>query len=136
MPNNTMESLLLEITSLSQSLAVESREKLVDNLRSLALSLETPSQTWVRLLENVAEPAVLRVLVDLKIFEILHDHHTPMGLRELSQRSGAEELLLGRLMRCATATGMVKEVGKDEYEKNEVTKLFAGTTGQSFTRFL
>jgi demethylsterigmatocystin 6-O-methyltransferase len=79
---------------------------------------ETLTQSFKHL-QSVA----VRIGIDLKIFRILSaDPEKKFSLDELAKETGAEKVLLGRLLRYQAALGLIKETARDEFAATNITK--------------
>lgn len=65
------------------------------------------------------------------IFKKLAESKTPVGLKELAALSGADEVLLARIMRGLTSIDAVDEAGVESYIPNKVTYAFTTVKGES-----
>ena len=78
----------------------EVRKSLLQSAWSLVHSLESPTERIARMI--YAEPALFastRILVDLKVFNILASSVNPQTATQLAQASGADPKLLERLLK-------------------------------------
>ncbi|KAK5216810.1 hypothetical protein LTR72_010180 [Exophiala xenobiotica] len=98
----------------------KAREAAIEACRSLASSLETPSEAVVRM--TWVEPshlAALRMAVDMWLFEHLAaEQSSPKGSAQLAAACSAEPWLVGRTMKLLAAMGSVREVDADSYVTN------------------
>ena len=69
--------------------------------------------------------AVVRIAVRLRLFPLLVESHVPVTGKELAQKTGADHLLLRRLLRFLVAMRAIGEAGVDFYVANNVTKHLA-----------
>ncbi|KAL1971164.1 hypothetical protein VTN77DRAFT_115 [Rasamsonia byssochlamydoides] len=102
-----------------------SRLKLQDSLRAAAESLETPHDTMLRLFNSNLEIAVVRTGCDLGLFKALADSSAPVSVKALAASTGADELLLGRILRYLASIRLVVETGKDQFTGNNCTAALA-----------
>ncbi|KAF1966704.1 o-methyltransferas-like protein [Bimuria novae-zelandiae CBS 107.79] len=86
------------------------RRKMIDTLRDLLYMLETPEETMQRLILN------------LGVFNILSESDGPLSLQDLTARTGADPVLLGRFLRHQASLGYIKETAKDEFTANHTTR--------------
>lgn len=103
------------------------RQALASTLRSAIMEVETPQENFWRLTMAPHQFAVVRSAIELDLFKFLLDG--PKTSMELSEASGADELLVIRFMRVLSATGMVKEVGVQKYENAAGGKALAENAG-------
>ncbi|KAI4133410.1 MAG: hypothetical protein LQ347_002190 [Umbilicaria vellea] len=102
-----------------------SRLKMQDALRGAADSMETPNDIMLRLINAHLEVAVVRTGCDLGIFKALVESDTPLSVEQLSGSSGADPLLIGRLLRYLAATRMITETSKDHFTASNSTQALA-----------
>lgn len=124
------------ITQLSQRLQEQAssyntgderqRQKLLATSTELLKAIETPSERIARMCyADIYVFVTSRVLIDLDIFRILSDAKTSLTVAQLAQKSGADDVLLGRLLKHVCAQGFVQETGPDEYVANGITDKIA-----------
>ena len=70
--------------------------------------------------------AIVRIAINLKIFHFLINSNGPITGKELAQKTGADHLLLLRLLRYLAATHAIDEAGVDSYIPNNVTRNLTG----------
>lgn len=66
-----------------------------------------------------------RIACDLKLYNILAEGTEPLTVAELAQKTGATHSFLARLLRYLAAQNDIKEVGKDMFTANHITKTLA-----------
>ncbi|KAJ1715841.1 O-methyltransferase [Aspergillus flavus] len=140
--------LLKEINSQSEAFINgqrDARMKLVNAAESLVHALETPSETVMRCCMAQVRPlainsysvffhgkaipiclfalqctafALIEACVHLRIFSLIASSDDPKAVRDLANATGADEHLLGRLLKHLAAMGVVTETGPDEYCRN------------------
>jgi hypothetical protein len=71
------------------------------------------------------EIATVKAALDLGIFRRLSASEKPMSLKILAKETGADSLLLGRLLRYLAAIRMLTETGRDEFAANNSTRAFS-----------
>lgn len=107
------------------------RQDLVRSARSLVSQLETPREKVARMIYFDANLyPVTRVLVDLKVFEILANSSRPISAVHLAKECKSDVRLLERLLKHVSVAQYVHETGPDEYTANEVTRCLASPGGQ------
>ncbi|KIW62032.1 hypothetical protein PV05_02085 [Exophiala xenobiotica] len=98
----------------------KAREAAIEACRSLASSLETPSEAVVRL--TWVEPshlAALRMAVDMRLFDhLVAEQSSPKSSAQLAAACSAEPWLVGRTMKLLAAMGSVREIDADCYVTN------------------
>ncbi|KAK6838832.1 hypothetical protein RU639_000482 [Aspergillus parasiticus] len=114
--------LLKEINSQSEAFVNgqrEARMKIVNAAESLVHALETPSETVMRCcMAQCTAFASIEACVHLRIFSLIASSDDPKAVRNLANATGADEHLLGRLLKHLAAMGVVTETGPDEYCRN------------------
>ncbi|KAL1847551.1 hypothetical protein Daus18300_013920 [Diaporthe australafricana] len=105
------------------------RQALLNSARQLVAALETPEYVVARIgWEEPTSSAALRILIDLNIFKHLTSGEaTPKQASELARLSGADPILVQRLLKRAASSSplLVEETGPDEYGPNRWTRAFA-----------
>ncbi|KAE8154067.1 S-adenosyl-L-methionine-dependent methyltransferase [Aspergillus avenaceus] len=95
------------------------RLQLLDVTESLLASLETPRETILRYCwRNSTAFAMIETAIDLGVFRLLVESNEPRSVADLAAATGAELVLLQRMMRQLAAVGAVVETGCDEYTSN------------------
>ncbi|CAI7666386.1 unnamed protein product [Penicillium manginii] len=117
-----MDSIITQIKSLAQDADEASRRKILDGLRDLALSLETPQDTMQRISYLHLQPALVRVGLDLNIFKILAESDHPLTSDDLAVQTNAAPNLLSRVLRYLASVGTIKETGDNEFTDNNITR--------------
>ncbi|KAL2831007.1 hypothetical protein BJY01DRAFT_254425 [Aspergillus pseudoustus] len=72
------------------------------------------------------EPAIVRVGIDLNIFNILSESKGPLTIDQLAENTGAAPTLLGRILRYLAAAGTIKETGRDTFTAKNITTHLSG----------
>ncbi|EHK20943.1 uncharacterized protein TRIVIDRAFT_24027, partial [Trichoderma virens Gv29-8] len=121
-------ALLDQIASFTESkstLNEEQRVRLVKMAQELTFSLQTPME---RILQHSwAEPTVFAAIEtasQLNIFRLLGtctETGNPMTVAQLSEKTGADQILLSRLMKHLSAMGIIEEAGPDQYRSNNMS---------------
>lgn len=78
----------------------------------------------------------IRLGVDLGIFTILAGSRTPKNIQQLAEETGADVILLGRILRCLASIDAVAEAGSDSYMATKISRAFTtpkGISGAGFT---
>ncbi|KAH9822722.1 O-methyltransferase [Teratosphaeria destructans] len=100
------------------------RRELYEAARALEISLERPSDTMSRLSSSVQEIHLAQIGVDMKLFRILAEDES-LSLAELADKTGADAVLLVRLLRHYIAHGFLIEKDNGSYNANSITKWLA-----------
>lgn len=113
--------LLEKVHTLGKTVDVNNTKEriaLLDNVRALMFALETPREamirhcwSWTTLLASV------EVAVDLGLWHLLAKDDKPKTVDELAQATGAEPLLLSRILKHLCAMGTIIETGPNEYRR-------------------
>lgn len=77
----------------------------------------------------------IRTLVDLKVFHMLSEKDATSA-KELAERTGADELLLTRLLRVLVAVGYVSEKGAGVYGATQWTRHFSNRLTEGMIKFM
>ncbi|RYC57304.1 hypothetical protein CHU98_g8899 [Xylaria longipes] len=104
-----MDSILGQLHTLASRADNAGRHKILDGIRELQLQLETPHDTLSRL-------SATRVGADLGFFKILKESEQPLSTTALSEATNAAPLVL---------VGMIREVARDSFAANAITKTLA-----------
>ncbi|PVH93845.1 o-methyltransferas-like protein [Periconia macrospinosa] len=98
------------------------RRRTIDKLRDLQYALETPEETMQRLIYLGLTTASVRIGLDLNIFNKLVDSEHPMKFDELCDATGADPILLGRILRHQSSLGMIDEPAQDTFTASQTTR--------------
>lgn len=102
------------------------RQKLLATSAELQRAIETPSERIARMCyADIYLFVAARILIDLDIFRALSNAEDALTVAQLAQKSGADDVLLGRLLKHVCTQGFVQETGPDEYTANGVTEKVA-----------
>lgn len=111
----TMDAAFDQIRALAKNADEAARKKILDGLRDLTYSIETPQDSVQRIIFYVSlvvcigtvakgqqnfRLAAARIGMDLKLFDILAESPKALTVSELSEKTGAAPLLLSRFMYC------------------------------------
>ncbi|KAI0193852.1 S-adenosyl-L-methionine-dependent methyltransferase [Astrocystis sublimbata] len=99
------------------------RKQLLEAAMRATAMLETPIDTIWRVIMSPHAPAALMALIKAGVIEEIAKSDTPISADQLSQLSGAEKLLIVRLLRPLVALGFVKETSAEEYSPTPITKV-------------
>ncbi|KAI4162077.1 MAG: hypothetical protein LQ342_004247 [Letrouitia transgressa] len=110
-----MGSLLTPLNGTTKVADEQVRIKSQDALRSAADALETPHDTMLRLFNSVFKTP----------FETLAESPKAITVEDLATQSGAEPLLLGRILRYLASRRLIAENGKDAFTANGATEALA-----------
>ncbi|KAI9669644.1 MAG: hypothetical protein M1831_007340 [Alyxoria varia] len=111
-----------------------------DAAHRLLLAIETPTETVRRLIYQPPQNAALKTVVDLKLFDYILEHHRVTGsvmtAKELAVRSGADTLLITRMMRVIVGLGLCDNPAPDTYTPNSKTAVMTEPIGRDGTKTL
>lgn len=65
--------------------------------------------------------SMTKIAIDLKLFEELVARKRPMTIQDLAQATGAQDVLLGRILRYLAAFNLIVEAGVDQFEATPIT---------------
>lgn len=138
-----MEEVISSVNRLASETNEAGRKKLIDGLRDIANSLETPDDTLQRLMYMHLQIASVRIGIDLKLFDLLSASTEPLTVEQLRQKTGAAPVFLGlsktrlerhfsiligitgRMLRYLASIGMIKEVETDKFTSTNITDALA-----------
>ncbi|KAH9906647.1 S-adenosyl-L-methionine-dependent methyltransferase [Xylariomycetidae sp. FL2044] len=84
--------------------------------------LESPLDTVWRIIMSPHAPAALMTLIKAGVIQEIAKSDSPSSADHLASVSGADRLLIVRLMRPLNALGIVKETSQEEYAPTPITK--------------
>ncbi|KAJ5725492.1 uncharacterized protein N7483_006849 [Penicillium malachiteum] len=120
-----MEALVEQVRSLAKNGDEKVRKSILDTLQSLRNSIETPDDTIQRYTFYNLQLAALRVGVNLKLFNYLAESEKPLTVAELSEKTSADPVFLGRILRYLASFGAIKETEQDAFTHTNITQTFA-----------
>ncbi|KAK9583565.1 hypothetical protein V6Z96_007812 [Aspergillus fumigatus] len=91
-----MESLIAKIQQEAASASYVGRKKLLDTLRDLQYSIETPEDAMQRVIHMNLHFAAIRTALDLNLFNDILDNEEPSTVDHLAAMHSADPLLLGK----------------------------------------
>ncbi|KAH8886276.1 S-adenosyl-L-methionine-dependent methyltransferase [Thozetella sp. PMI_491] len=106
-----MDAALEQLKELASMAGHEARQPLILELTKIIHSMETPDDMIMRIGGL-----------------LLADADSPVTVRQLSQKTGAEKTLLGRLLRYLAAIAMVNELSKDTFVANHASRNMTAKT--------
>ncbi|KAJ5107921.1 S-adenosyl-L-methionine-dependent methyltransferase [Penicillium angulare] len=119
-----MEALSEEVRR--QALGDEkSRKRILDSLSALSASIESPDDTVQRFTFYNMQLTAIRTAIDLQLFEILSQNEAPLTVDQISEKTGANAVFLGRILRYLASYYAVKETSKDTFTASNISKTFA-----------
>ncbi|KAL8699111.1 MAG: hypothetical protein Q9224_001554 [Gallowayella concinna] len=135
--------LLEEISNANSSMSTDGslephvRRNLQDLVKQLGFALESPFETLNRLVVLPFQHAVVRVAINLALFEYMVE----AGLdgkteEEIKAKTGVDELLLPRLLRTLTAIGLLSQLDEQRWAATRLTHVCTIPTVKSGYRFM
>lgn len=120
-----MTSILAPLNGKANFLDERSRLQLQDSLRGAAQNIETANDTMLRLFNANLEVSVVKIGCDLGLFKALVATDGSISVDQFSAKTGADSLLLERLLRYLASVRMITETGKGEYMANQTSRILA-----------
>ncbi|MCJ1382181.1 hypothetical protein MMC17_005293 [Xylographa soralifera] len=117
-----MDEALAHLKSLASTADGTARKKLLDSLRDLQLSLETPNDTINRIAYLPLQLAAAHISIDLDLFGILVRSDAPLSSGDLATRTGTDPAFISRLARYLASFRMINEVSEDRYTASNATR--------------
>jgi demethylsterigmatocystin 6-O-methyltransferase len=74
---------------------------------------------------------VVKIGIDLKIFELVAASDSSITLDHLQEKTGAAKALLGRILRYLASFHLVQETGVDSFASTNATKVLANPANQA-----
>ena len=100
--------------------------KLLEEIHDLQLAAERPEESVMRLRWQFLGSSCIRWAIEYGILQILAKKPgSPVTAAELAEETGADELLIVRIMRLVTYNGTCEEVGHGIYMANDKTHFLA-----------
>ncbi|EMR61870.1 putative o- protein [Eutypa lata UCREL1] len=84
--------------------------------------LEAPMDTVWRTIMSAHAPSALMTLIKAGVIQEIAQSDSPLSADDLAKVSGADRLLIVRLLRPLSALGFVKETNQEEYGPTPITK--------------
>ncbi|KAJ5281522.1 O-methyltransferase B [Penicillium angulare] len=120
-----MEALIEEVRRLAKSGDEKTRKNILDELSALSTSIESPDDTVQRFTFYNMQLAAIRTAIDLKLFELLSENKIPLTVAQISEKTGANPVFLGRILRYLASYHAVQEVDKDLFTSSNISKTFS-----------
>ncbi|KAF2162695.1 hypothetical protein M409DRAFT_68979 [Zasmidium cellare ATCC 36951] len=128
---STLTSLTTAVQNAATNISTKTRRQLIDTLRDLQYSLETPLETSQRLCYASNNLSTIRVCIDLKIYNLLAESKKPLRIEQISNHTTASPSLLTRLLRHQASLGHIAHPTPTTYAPNTVTHNLALPTVQA-----
>ncbi|KAL8952535.1 MAG: hypothetical protein Q9222_001565 [Ikaeria aurantiellina] len=137
-----MSDLLAQLRSVQNAAAgheaaqmdAATRSEAVRLTQNIMVELEDPGDLIDRLCYQPAENILIRVAVDIGLFEALNKSSAPPTAEMLAGETNTEITLLERILRGLVAMNAIEEVGEDGYGPTKVSKAFTTDKGTSMAR--
>ncbi|KAL4935114.1 hypothetical protein BDV06DRAFT_207631 [Aspergillus oleicola] len=113
-----------------------SRADIIGKCQSVISALQGPETVIADMLSSQATLPCLVSLNNIRVFEKLSSSKGPLTARQLAQQCAADEELIARLMRVASAAGFVLEAGPKCYSATAVTRALGTQTYFSGLRWI
>ncbi|KIX03206.1 uncharacterized protein Z518_06758 [Rhinocladiella mackenziei CBS 650.93] len=121
-----MDSIVGQIRSLAESADAVGRNQILNTLRDLQYDLETPMDTYMKFVNSNIQLAMVYVGVELGLFkELVKAEEKTLTLDDLVKQSSASPDLLERILRYLSSTGLMLNVGPNQFQANRITHLLA-----------
>ncbi|CAI6325081.1 unnamed protein product [Periconia digitata] len=116
-PENLLAALEAIAVAPPTDIDTDLRVKLYEASKKASLALEQPTETVIRLLlSHPVERTLVKIALDLELFSKIAKADTaPHSLASLVESTGADSLLLKRIMSSLAAFGAVKQVSSESY---------------------
>ncbi|MCJ1321544.1 hypothetical protein MMC15_006889 [Xylographa vitiligo] len=98
------------------------RAELRKAVSKLSLALEEPGDVLERVTMQFLEVVSIKIGINLGLFEALVKSEEPRSLPELAKETGADPVLLGRILRSLASVGAVEETENECYAPATVSK--------------
>ncbi|KAJ5108578.1 hypothetical protein N7456_005253 [Penicillium angulare] len=104
--------------------------------QKLARSLEKPRDAILKMSFSPGQIVVVRIAVDMGIFQALTERDTPLTLDELAAVKNADPILTERVLRLLCAIGYVIENDVRVYSANDITREMSTRLGSATIRLM
>ncbi|KAK6607355.1 hypothetical protein H4I95_05004 [Botrytis cinerea] len=118
----------------TSGMTLHEKQGLLSAAKQLVDKLEGPETGIWKVVFGPQANATLRSAIEIRIFEVFEDNNEPRNADQLARQTGAEKLLLVRIMRALTSVGIFTEVGEETYTHNMRSKLFTNITFRTMMR--
>ncbi|KAL8996395.1 MAG: hypothetical protein Q9169_004086 [Polycauliona sp. 2 TL-2023] len=100
----------------------------------IMLDIEDPNILIERIIYQPVENALLRIAVEIGLFEIMSQSNGPLTAEDLATKTKVELVLLERLLRGLAAMQAVEEIGDDGYGMTKISAAFTTAKGISMCK--
>ncbi|KAI0197627.1 sterigmatocystin 8-O-methyltransferase [Astrocystis sublimbata] len=126
---SSVTSLLDNIKSLNikldQEEDVKVRNEVVQLSRQLTATLSRPEDVAAEMIFTPFVPIAIKIAVEMNVIEPIVKASGPITSAKLAELSGAEELLISRILRVIASVGLVANVGDRTWQATPVTNAIA-----------
>ncbi|MCJ1416140.1 hypothetical protein MMC32_002475 [Xylographa parallela] len=125
MASEKIDALQNQILALSKEVAgdEENRTKLLGVAMMAVAVVETPLETIWRLIMSPHAPAALMTCIKMGLVNAIVDAKAPQTAEQLAKTTGADKLLIVRLMRPLLCLGVFEETGVQTYASTPISQL-------------
>ncbi|MCJ1390641.1 hypothetical protein MMC18_003502 [Xylographa bjoerkii] len=99
------------------------RKELLGITMKAMATLETPAETILRMMHSPIVPSVLMTLIKMGALQAIVKSKTPMTVTQLATMTGADELLIVRLMRPLVALRFFSETDVETYASTPISQM-------------
>ncbi|KAI0418935.1 S-adenosyl-L-methionine-dependent methyltransferase [Xylaria grammica] len=99
------------------------RKKMLETARKAVAMLEAPLESVWRIITSPHTPAALMTLLKAGVIQEIAKSDSAVSANHLAKISGADKLLIVRLLRPLSASGIVSETKQEEYTRTPITKM-------------
>ncbi|GAW24043.1 hypothetical protein ANO14919_136220 [Xylariales sp. No.14919] len=99
------------------------RKKMLETARKAVAMLEAPLESVWRIITSPHTPAALMTLLKAGVVQEIAKSDSAVSANHLAKISGADKLLIVRLLRPLSASGIVSETKQEEYTRTPITKM-------------
>ncbi|KAK4496566.1 hypothetical protein PRZ48_012546 [Zasmidium cellare] len=114
----------------------QARQNALSLSRKLTAALEDPTNAAVDMMFAPFIPSAVRIAVELHLFESLCESESPLSTAKLGDLTGADSLLLNRILRLLASINFVQESGPDRSSTTPTTHAMANPNIAAGHRFV
>ncbi|KAH8650058.1 O-methyltransferase-domain-containing protein [Xylariales sp. PMI_506] len=127
-----MESIKSQFATLAKDASPSTRAAMLEELRAMQRSIETPWYMMMELYGSHLKLAVIYIAMELGLFKALTAEGVEtLCLEDLSEKSKASPALLERLLRYLSSEHYIDNVSLNQFKANDRTRALAGTVGDA-----
>ncbi|RWA09486.1 hypothetical protein EKO27_g5607 [Xylaria grammica] len=97
----------------------------------LGVSVRDPAENVYYLATRTAQSSAIRCGIELGFFQLVPEGESSMSAEDLAVASGADVVLVERLMRTLAACGVFVEVGESVYAHNQLSRAFCNENNRN-----